>query len=123
MVVLSGQPIEPFISETKCDRQNAQQRRQFVRGGHVRIFLSQALCFQGGEYPACPTSVWLAGKIALRGGWSQAFQMQGKLTKGQAFEYRVPARHGLRACGVEGEGFDAIGTRTVNVWDGEPEGV
>jgi len=53
-----------------------------------------------------------------------------KLTKGQAFEYRVP---GYETCivpatgtvdvEVEGTHFDAIGNRTLNVWDGEPEGV
>ena len=53
-----------------------------------------------------------------------------KLTKGQAFEYQVP---GFETCivpatgtvDVEVEGFkaDALGNRTVDVWDGEPEGV
>jgi len=53
-----------------------------------------------------------------------------KLTKGQAFEYRVP---GYETCivpatgtvdvTVEGEAFAALGTRGVDVWDGEPEGV
>ncbi|MEC5323017.1 5-deoxy-glucuronate isomerase [Aurantimonas sp. A3-2-R12] len=53
-----------------------------------------------------------------------------KLTKGQAFEYRVP---GYETCivpatgtvdvTVEGESFAALGTRGVDVWDGEPEGV
>jgi len=53
-----------------------------------------------------------------------------KLTKGQAFEYRVP---GYETCivpatgtvDVEVEGFSAqgLGGRGVDVWDGEPEGV
>ena len=53
-----------------------------------------------------------------------------KLTRGQAFEYRVP---GYETCivpatgtvdvEVEGETFDRIGNRGVDVWDGEPEGV
>ena len=53
-----------------------------------------------------------------------------KLRKDQAFEYAVP---GYEACivpatgtvdiEVEGEAFQAIGNRTIDVWDGEPEGV
>lgn len=53
-----------------------------------------------------------------------------KLTKGQAFEYAIP---GYETCivpatgtvdiDVEGESYDALGLRTVDVWDGEPEGV
>lgn len=53
-----------------------------------------------------------------------------KLTKGQAFEYEIP---GYETCivpatgtinvDVEGESYDALGLRTVDVWDGEPEGV
>ena len=53
-----------------------------------------------------------------------------KLTKGEAFDYRVP---GYETCivpatgtvdvAVEGETYDAIGKRGVDVWDGEPEGV
>lgn len=53
-----------------------------------------------------------------------------KLTKGQAFEYAIP---GYETCivpatgtinvDIEGESFDALGLRTVDVWDGEPEGV
>nr|WP_306264775.1 5-deoxy-glucuronate isomerase [Pararhizobium sp. IMCC3301] len=53
-----------------------------------------------------------------------------KLSKGQAFSYSVP---GYETCiapatgsinvDVEGERYEAIGTRTENVWDGEPEGV
>ncbi|MEX3009811.1 5-deoxy-glucuronate isomerase [Hoeflea sp. TYP-13] len=52
------------------------------------------------------------------------------LTKGQAFEYAVP---GYETCvvpatgtvdvAVEGMSFNAIGNRTADVWDGEPEGV
>ena len=53
-----------------------------------------------------------------------------KLEKGQAFEYQVP---GFETCvvpatgtvdiDVEGETYEAIGNRGVDVWDGEPEGV
>ncbi|MGE4610895.1 MAG: 5-deoxy-glucuronate isomerase [Paracoccaceae bacterium] len=53
-----------------------------------------------------------------------------KLTKGQAFEYRVP---GYETCivpatgtvdiNVGGVDFKSIGGRGVDVWDGEPEGV
>ena len=53
-----------------------------------------------------------------------------KLTKGQAFEYRVP---GYETCitpatgtvdiDVSGSDFKAIGGRGEDVWDGEPEGV
>jgi len=53
-----------------------------------------------------------------------------KLKKGEAFEYRTP---GYETCivpatgtvdvNVEGVSFDALGTRRVDVWDGEPEGV
>ena len=52
------------------------------------------------------------------------------LSKGQAFEYRVP---GYETCivpatgtvdvEVSGESFAGIGNRGANVWDGEPEGV
>ena len=53
-----------------------------------------------------------------------------KLRKGQAFEYMVP---GYETCivpatgtvdiEVEGLSYRAIGNRTLDVWDGEPEGV
>ncbi len=53
-----------------------------------------------------------------------------KLRKDQAFEYAVP---GYETCivpatgtvdiEVEGEVFQAIGNRAIDVWDGEPEGV
>lgn len=53
-----------------------------------------------------------------------------KLTKGQAFAYRVP---GYETCivpatgavdvDIEGQAFAAVGNRGVDVWDGEPEGV
>ncbi len=53
-----------------------------------------------------------------------------KLRKGQAFEYAVP---GYETCivpatgkidvEIEGDSFPAIGNRTLDVWDGEPEGV
>ncbi len=53
-----------------------------------------------------------------------------KLKKGDAFEYAVP---GYETCivpatgtvdvVVEGAGFDALGGRVEDVWDGEPEGV
>ena len=52
-----------------------------------------------------------------------------KLKKGEAFEYQTP---GYETCivpatgtvdvTVEGVAFDALGTRRVDVWDGEPEG-
>ncbi len=53
-----------------------------------------------------------------------------KLQKDQAFEYVVP---GYETCivpatgtvdiDIEGEVFPAVGNRTADVWDGEPEGV
>ncbi|AFO86690.1 5-deoxyglucuronate isomerase [Phaeobacter inhibens] len=53
-----------------------------------------------------------------------------KLTKGQTFEYQVP---GYETCivpatgtvdiEVEGLSYAGVGKRTVDVWDGEPEGV
>ena len=53
-----------------------------------------------------------------------------KLAKGDAFEYQVP---GYETCivpatgtvdvDVQGEGFADLGRRSVDVWDGEPEGV
>jgi len=53
-----------------------------------------------------------------------------KLNKGEVFEYRVP---GYETCvvpatgtvdvDVEGAVYEGIGLRTVDVWDGEPEGV
>jgi len=53
-----------------------------------------------------------------------------KLTKGEAFEYQVP---GYETCvapatgtvdvDVEGVSYANLGTRTIDVWDGEPEGV
>lgn len=53
-----------------------------------------------------------------------------KLKKGDAFEYQVP---GYETCivpatgtvdvEIEGQKFAGIGKRTVDVWDGEPEGV
>lgn len=53
-----------------------------------------------------------------------------KLKKGEAFEYQVP---GYETCivpatgtvdvDVEGVSFASLGNRTVDVWDGEPEGV
>ncbi len=53
-----------------------------------------------------------------------------KLRKGEAFTFRVP---GYETCivpatgtvdvDVEGAGFAGVGTRKVDVWDGEPEGV
>jgi 5-deoxy-glucuronate isomerase len=53
-----------------------------------------------------------------------------KLKRGQAFEYQVPGYEtgivpatGTIDISVEGENFDAIGNRGVDVWDGEPEGV
>ena len=53
-----------------------------------------------------------------------------KLKKGEAFEYQVP---GYETCiapatgtvdvDVEGESYPNLGTRTIDVWDGEPEGI
>ncbi|ANN57174.1 5-deoxyglucuronate isomerase [Mesorhizobium loti NZP2037] len=53
-----------------------------------------------------------------------------KLTRGESFRYRVagyetcivPAT-GTIAVDVDGERFDNIGNRVIDVWDGEPEGV
>lgn len=53
-----------------------------------------------------------------------------KLRHGESFRYRVagyetfivPAT-GTVAVGVEGDRFDDIGNRVIDVWDGEPEGV
>jgi 5-deoxy-glucuronate isomerase len=53
-----------------------------------------------------------------------------KLQKGEAFAYQVPRYEtgivpatGTIDVDVEGEAFNAIGNRGVDVWDGEPEGV
>lgn len=53
-----------------------------------------------------------------------------KLTKGQAFDYRVPGYEtcivpatGTVDAEVAGQVFNAIGNRGADVWDGEPEGV
>ncbi len=53
-----------------------------------------------------------------------------KLTKGQAFQYRIPGYEtgivpatGTVDIDVGGEPFEKIGNRGVDVWDGEPEGV
>ena len=53
-----------------------------------------------------------------------------KLRRGDAFEYRVPHYEtaivpatGTVDVDVEGEGFERVGLRGVDVWDGEPEGV
>ena len=53
-----------------------------------------------------------------------------KLTKGQAFEYRVPGYEtciapatGTLDINVGGVDYKSIGGRVVDVWDGEPEGV
>ncbi len=53
-----------------------------------------------------------------------------KLKRGQAFDYQVPRYEtgvvpatGTVDIEVEGEKFDRIGNRGVDVWDGEPEGV
>lgn len=53
-----------------------------------------------------------------------------KLNKGETFDYAVP---GYETCivpatgtvhvDVEGAAFDQLGNRTVDVWDGDPEGV
>ena len=53
-----------------------------------------------------------------------------KFTRGQSFEFQVPGYEtgivpatGTIDVDVEGEMFDSIGKRGVDVWDGEPEGV
>ncbi|MEP3046575.1 MAG: 5-deoxy-glucuronate isomerase [Roseibium sp.] len=53
-----------------------------------------------------------------------------KLKKGEAFEYQVPGYEtcvtpatGTVTVDVEGETYEALGNRGVDVWDGEPEGV
>jgi 5-deoxy-glucuronate isomerase len=53
-----------------------------------------------------------------------------KLKRGQAFEYSVPGYEtgivpatGSIDIEIEGENFAGIGQRTIDVWDGEPEGV
>jgi 5-deoxy-glucuronate isomerase len=53
-----------------------------------------------------------------------------KLTRGQGFEYMVPRYEtgivpatGTVDVDVEGETYEDIGQRGVDVWDGEPEGV
>jgi 5-deoxy-glucuronate isomerase len=53
-----------------------------------------------------------------------------KLKRGQVFEYQVPGYEtgivpatGTIDVEIEGEHFNAIGNRGVDVWDGEPEGV
>ena len=53
-----------------------------------------------------------------------------KLAEGQSFEYQVPGYEtgivpatGTIDITLEGENFDTIGQRGVDVWDGEPEGV
>ena len=53
-----------------------------------------------------------------------------KLNEGQSFEYQIP---GYETCivpatgsvdiNVEGVKYDTLGQRTVDVWDGQPEGV
>ena len=52
------------------------------------------------------------------------------LKKDQTFEYKIP---GYETCivpatgtidvNVEGENYNTIGNRTIDVWDGQPEGV
>ena len=53
-----------------------------------------------------------------------------KLKRGEAFDYQVPGYEtgvvpatGTVDVEVEGERFDRVGLRGVDVWDGEPEGV
>jgi len=53
-----------------------------------------------------------------------------KLTAGQVFEYQVPGYEtaivpatGTVDVDIEGQAFNRIGQRGVDVWDGEPEGV
>tara|TARA_B100001179_G_scaffold36106_1_gene22898 strand:+ start:40 stop:882 length:843 start_codon:yes stop_codon:yes gene_type:complete len=53
-----------------------------------------------------------------------------KLKKDQSFEFRIPGYEtcivpatGTVEVNVEGELYDSLGQRTIDVWDGEPEGV
>jgi 5-deoxy-glucuronate isomerase len=53
-----------------------------------------------------------------------------KLRRGEAFEYQIPRYEtaivpatGTLDVEVEGESFERVGGRGVDVWDGEPEGV
>jgi 5-deoxy-glucuronate isomerase len=53
-----------------------------------------------------------------------------KLKKGEAFEYQVPRYEtciapatGTVDVEIEGMSFASLGNRTIDVWDGEPEGV
>jgi len=53
-----------------------------------------------------------------------------KLKKDQSFEFRIPGYEtcivpatGTVEVNVEGELYDSLGKRTIDVWDGEPEGV
>jgi 5-deoxy-glucuronate isomerase len=53
-----------------------------------------------------------------------------KLKKNQSFEYQIPGYEtcivpaiGTLDVSIEGVKYDALGQRTVDVWDGEPEGV
>jgi len=53
-----------------------------------------------------------------------------KLKKDQSFEFKIPGYEtcivpatGTIKVNVEGEIYDSLGQRTIDVWDGEPEGV
>ena len=53
-----------------------------------------------------------------------------KLIKDQSFEFKIPGYEtcivpatGTVEVNVEGELYDSLGQRTIDVWDGEPEGV
>ena len=53
-----------------------------------------------------------------------------KLKKDQSFEFKIPGYEtcivpatGTVEVSVEGELYDSLGQRTIDVWDGEPEGV
>ena len=53
-----------------------------------------------------------------------------KLKKDQSFEFRIPGYEtcivpatGTVEVNIEGELYDSLGKRTIDVWDGEPEGV
>jgi len=53
-----------------------------------------------------------------------------KLKKDQSFEFKIPSYEtcivpatGTVEVNVEGELYDSLGQRTIDVWDGEPEGV
>jgi hypothetical protein len=60
--LLTDNPEASFVGKAKCDGLHAHQCRQFVRLGHVGIFLSQAACFQGGEQRFGAPTVAICGQ-------------------------------------------------------------